>query len=302
MEFQAFSSYRPHHASTLDDIPSFEEAFDTNSLRRYYQQQSGSLASDMLNVCTLPNKGTLILDECSPTITDDRDTQDSPLIHSTDRFNHGPQSSLNFDHKFNSEIFARQTSFEELFSYNQPKSLDNMPSQSFSGKFAESRKVIEMKGNMNMTMSFGNITVKGGNQFPLAASRNCSQSTVASEHDEDFAFERLIRSKKIFKIQRDAKPKVALKQKASPLMKTKPVSPSAQTMKQLPFTTIKVPRNNIMNQGAQNQQEVMKNANAPVFNFLQVMQEKGYTPQQIMGEVQRFAQANANRQFSPVKI
>jgi uncharacterized protein YcgI (DUF1989 family) len=40
----------------------------------------------------------------------------------------------------------------------------------------------------------------------------------------------------------------------------------------------------------------MKPENAPFMNFLNAMQEKGYTPQQIMTEIQKFMNQNSGEQ------
>jgi hypothetical protein len=178
-----------------------------------------------------------------------------------------------------------------------------IPQQAFN-RIPEVKKVVEMKGNLNMTMSFGNFTVKGGvhenqNNAKTLSKPNKKHSIM----EETAAFEKVLKAKKIFKIQRDTKSKMPVKQKINFQQQIDKVgSPQQQTIK-FPITALRVGRGDFIGQNnmAYSEGEQMKTENAPVVSFLHAMQGKGYSPQQIMTQIQKFMHQNAGEQNSPIQ-
>jgi hypothetical protein len=314
MEFHSFSPFYPQyqvrntHKTNFDDIPSFEEAFKTDDLRKFYQQ---SQQTQMVTCSDLYAKDDFMREDMSS--TDDQETQASPLLtRYIQKFNQDMPISqsrlaINLSHQFYSDDTEMMT--EPLFNnfqisrMPQESPITHMIPQQPINRVPDVKKIVEMKGNLNMTMSFGNFTVNSGVQEDQNNLR--TQSKPTNKHsimDDNAAFDRVLKAKKIFKIQKDSKPKSPTKQK---MLKQQNINAgfSHQTIK-LPITALRVCRGDFMGQNNLNHQEgeQMKPENAPLMNFLSAMQEKGYTNQQIMVEIQKFMNQNSGEHSSIQKI
>jgi hypothetical protein len=324
MEIQPFSFYYPYqhvrtsNKSNFDDLPSFEEAFKSDDLRRFYQNQrlQAQMAKPSADYFSMPNNDDFMRDEMS--MADDQETQASPLLtRYIQKFNQDvpmneSQFSVNLAHQFYSDSTEMITEpiYNSLqFSHNPyesplAKPFTTMTPQQAFNRVPEVKKVVEMKGNLNMTMSFGNFTVKGGAQDNQSNERTPKTNKKHSIMEETAAFERVLKAKKIFKIQRDTKPKMPVKQKISFQQQIdKARSPQQQTIK-FPISALTTGRGDFIGQNnmAYTEGEQGKTENIQVANFLSAMQGKGYSPQQIMSQIQKLMHQNIGEHSPNQKI
>jgi hypothetical protein len=296
MDFQSFSPFYPFnqmkntYKSNFDDLPSFEDAFKTDDLRKFYQQQTQM---------DLYAKDSYMQEDLSS--TDDQETQASPLLpRYIQKFNQGiPFSQSRLAINLSNQFYSDDTEMMSEPQFNnfqisripQESPITNMIPQQPINRVSDVKKIVEMKGNLNMTMSFGNFTVNSGLQEEQNSLRTPAKSSNKSIMDDDETFNKVLKSKKIFKIQKDLKPKSPTKQK---IIRQQTNNPNP-TIK-LPITALGVYRGNFIgqNNNVHQEGEHMKSENASFMSFLNAMQEKGYTPQQIMNEMQRFVNQNAD--------
>jgi hypothetical protein len=297
-----FSSYpnQFHQTETLGfsfsasvDMPSFDEAFNTDNLRKFYQQQ---------NFCHAKSLDDQFFEDSSPSSPDDRETQASPLVRYINRYSQGnssPEFAINLNQRFFSD--ESDSMFQSPTQSLQDLSKDSYPitnTKSFDDVAQRQPKVVEMKGNVKMTMSFGNIAV---HQEPRM---HQSMGQIFSEEfdEETRRITKLIRSKKVFKIQKDIKPKVSPKKTASPKQKGKTAAPQAQPINLTP-TVFPVQRENSLNSLNQNGVCPQLPFSQPhVMNFLQNMKQQGFSHEQIMNHVHTMThRPNVNLQPASLK-
>jgi len=299
MNFSSYSNNYPQTEtlgfsfSTSIDMPSFDEAFNTDNLRKFYQQQ---------NFCHAKSIDDQFFEDSSPSSPDDRETQASPLVRYMNRYSQGnssPEFAINLNQRFFSD--DSDGMFQSPTGSLQDLSRDSYPvsnTRSFDDVAQRQPKVVEMKGNVKMTMSFGNIAV---HQEPRI---NQSMGQIFSEEfdEETRRITKLIRSKKVFKIQKDLKPKVSPKKTASPKQKGKAAAPQAQPLN-LPPTTLPVQRETSLNSLIQSGVNPQPQASQPsVMNFLQIMKQQGMTHEQIMNHIQKISHMpNVNLQPASLK-
>jgi len=296
-----FSSYpnQLHQTETLGfsfstsiEMPSFDEAFNTDNLRKFYQQQ---------NFCHAKSIDDQFFEDSSPSSPDDRETQASPLVRYMTRYSQGnssPEFAINLNQRFFSD--ESDSVFQSPTGSLQDLSKDSYPViniKSFDDVAQKQPKVVEMKGNVKMTMSFGNIAVQ---QEPRIQSIG---QMLSEEFDEETKrITRLIKSKKVFKIQKDLKPKVSPKKTASPKQKGKAAAPQVQPIN-LPPAVLPVQRENSLN--SLNQNGVCPQPQFPqpsVMNFLQTMKQQGFSHEQIMNHIQKMTHMpNVNLQPASLK-
>jgi len=290
--------------ATSGDIPSFDDAFNTDHLRKFYQDQSSPM------LCHAKSLDDQFFEEGSPSSPDDRETQASPLVRYIHRFNQGTsfadsQFAINLnqrffsdetDSMFQSPVQSLQDLSRESYPITSAKSFDDA-----ALKQAAAKKVFEMNGNVKMTMSFGNIAVPEEAKNQQSMAQILSEPLVDFESEETQRIIKLIRSKKVFKIQKDLKPKVSPKKTASPKQKGKAASPQTQPLN-LPATLTPQRANslNSLNQAAPNAQP--QGAQPSVMNFLQIMKQQGLTPEQIMNHVQHMARMPTNVNLQPASL
>jgi hypothetical protein len=291
--------------ATSGDIPSFDDAFNTDHLRKFYQDNSSSM------LCHAKSLDDQFFEEGSPSSPDDRETQASPLVRYIHRFNQGnsfadSQFAINLnqrffsdesDSMFQSPVESLQDLSRESYPITNTKSFDDA-----ALKQAAAKKVFEMKGTVKMTMSFGNIAVQEEAKTQQNMAQILSEPLIDFESEETKRITKLVRSKKVFKIQKDLKPKVSPKKTASPKQKAKAASPQTQPLN-LPAATLAPQRTNSLNslnQAAPNAQP--QGAQPSVMNFLQIMKQQGLTPEQIMNHVQHMARMPANVNLQPASL
>jgi hypothetical protein len=276
--------------STSIDMPSFDEAFNTENLRKFYQQQ---------NFCHAKSLDDQFFEDSSPSSPDDRETQASPLVRYINRYSQGnssPEFAINLNQRFFSE--ESDSMFQSPTESLQDLSKDSYPitnTKSFDDVAQRQPKVVEMKGNVKMTMSFGNIAVEPRMHQSMG-------QMLSEEFDEETKrITRLIRSKKVFKIQKDIKPKVSPKKTASP-KKAKAAAPQVQPIN-LPPTVLPIQRENSLNSLNQNGVCPQPQFSQPsVMNFLQTMKQQGFSHEQIMNHIQKMTHMpNVNLQPASLK-
>jgi len=271
-----------------DNFLSFDEAFDTESLKSFYKKQRQVDSYGCVDIFSREHAKSIddnMLEEGSLCSPDDRETQASPLVRYMSKYSANSLTdspfAVNLNRLFSEDLDSNSmTSPTSLFELSrdpqevpQIQSLDNIaPKQNF----LELKKVTEMKGNMKMTMSFGSITLEEPKHI---------QSQVLTEHikvmeDEDtIRLMKLVRMKKVFKIQRDTKLKTPVKNKANANKAKGKVSPTTQPQAN-PVVSTATPVTTA--QPVQN----MNNMNAAVMNnIVQAMKQQGFNHQQIMNHL-----------------
>ena len=292
MQSPLISTHKPSFefinlSQLADDVPSFEEAFDTESLKSFYKQQRQAYAYGRVNDMFREHAKSIddnMFETGSLSSPDDRETQASPLVRYISKYSQAnsladSQFGVNlsqryFNDDFDSNSMTSPTSLFELSRDPQEvlhiQSLDNIPPK----PIFEVKKVTEMKGNLRMTMSFGNITLQDDAK-PLQNTGHILTSHIKAMEDEDtIKLMKLVRMKKVFKIQKDLKPKTPVKNKANAKSKGKnsPTSQQGSTVLSTPTPVTTA--------------QPVQSANATLMdNLVQAMRQKGFNNQQIMNQI-----------------
>ena len=297
MEIQAFNNYQSlfqpqvNCLETLDDIPSFEDAFCTESLKRFYQTkphlQPLEIPSSSFGLVSKAKNDDMQSDETSSQSVDDVETQASPLIRYMSKYSQETPFSAKFASNLNYSFYTETEMVNGL--PQECKSACQLPSETMQARqlFAkpvEGKRVFEMKGNLKMTMSFGSATMKGAAPAQSLMSRSISQCSDSSNISDLSNFETLLKSKKIFKIEKE-KPKMLIKHKSSFSSESNPSSPQIKTIKAAK-TTIRVSKNGGINisETTRQEKESSQIENASFVNLL-CHETKGLSIQKIEGMV-----------------
>jgi len=261
MSTHRFASYRPQRHFS-EDILCFEDTFDTDSLKNFYQKQVDS----PLQVHCFTSSSKLQNDDDNSLLSpDDRETQASPLVRYINRFNgvDSVDSSYLALH-LSYPLFSNDSeAFEKDFYFNNQETAQkqrplNVINENGT-KPAEGKKIFEMKGNLSMTVSSGNITLNGKSINQIQPSKELQETN----------FERLIKMKKIFKIEKDTKSKVSPKLKFPvSILKSLTASPQIQTVK-VSFTALRDYKGDSLTQRILFKNEEPSHQKKVMFNFTQ---------------------------------